>query len=77
MMECVEATLGSPPTTCPSPGPRYYAKLYVNGRYVDTSEECTLGKDYLAEFNDIFRSGSALGGGAAMWAGCSMGGGKC
>lgn len=34
---------------------RYVAKLFVNGHYVDTSQDIGLSDDFTAQFKDIFR----------------------
>lgn len=42
---------------------RYYAKLFVNGKLLDTSDEAPLSDDFVVVFKDTFRCASGAGSG--------------
>ena len=44
-----------PPATKPPKRLRYYARLYVNGRLLDSSEDSPLDEDFVTLFKDTFR----------------------
>lgn len=54
------ATNSRPPATKPPKRLRYYARLYVNGRLLDSSEDSALDDDFVIVFKDTFRQGASI-----------------
>lgn len=46
--------MGKPQQVKPKSKPRYFIKLFVNGRVVDTSTPVPMGEDFVAQFNETF-----------------------